>query len=266
MPSKELKTAKNIVKAAGKSILELYGKTTIEYKPDHSIVTKADLKSERLIRGNLYKDFPNDLVLGEELGLDSKKKQERTSNRVWVVDPLDGTTNFSIRNPFFCVTMSLVQDDEPILGVTYFPFQDELFWAEEGEGAFLNGKQIFVNEDLEPKTCVLTFCHGRDSNSLETVGKLFTHFKPINNKFRQIGAAALELAYVACGRTGTFFMPGVTPWDMSAGVVLVREAHGKVTDLVGKEFTKQSTTLLASTQSLHPWIVTQVEQALNREE
>ncbi|MFX1537480.1 MAG: inositol monophosphatase family protein [Promethearchaeota archaeon] len=265
MSSKELESAKNIAKAAGKAVLELYGKTVIEYKQDRSILTKADLKSERLIRGNLTKDFPNDLVLGEELGLSRGKNQEQASNRMWVVDPLDGTTNFAIRNPFFCVTISLVQDDEPILGTTYFPFQDELFWAEEGEGAFLNGKQIFVNEDLEPKTCVLTFCHGRDSKSIETVGKLFTHFKPINNKFRQIGAAALELAYVACGRTGTYFMPGVTPWDVSAGVVLVKEAHGRVTDLVGKEFTTQSTTLLASTQTLHPWAIAQVERALKKE-
>jgi myo-inositol-1(or 4)-monophosphatase len=141
------------------------------------------------------------------------------------------------------------------LGTVYYPFQRELFYSEKNNGAYLDDKQIFVSDEESIENSVLTYCSGRDNDSLTHVATLFRRFKLKNKKFRQIGAASLELCYVACGRTGGFIMPGVNPWDVAAGVIIVEEAGGETSDFEGKRFYLNSNNLIASNGRLHEKIL-----------
>jgi myo-inositol-1(or 4)-monophosphatase len=244
--SKELSSAIKIAKKAGQILINYYGQVGVDYKSDMSLVTEADIESEKVIKTYLSKLFPDYSLLGEETGYDDK-----FSDYIWIIDPLDGTTNYIIKNPFFSVSISLAYRNKPVLGIVYYPFQRELFYSEINNGAYLDEKQIFVSEEERIENSVLTYCSGRDYDSLRNVATLFRRFKLINNKFRQIGAASLELCYVACGRTGAFIMPGVNPWDVAAGIIIVEEAGGKISDFEGKSFYLNSNNLVASNGRLH---------------
>ena len=244
--SKELNSAIEIARKAGQILIDYYGRVRVDYKPDMSVVTEADIESERVIKTQLSKLFPYHSLLGEETGYDDK-----LSDYIWVIDPLDGTTNYVIKNPFFSVSISLTYRNRPVLGVVYYPFQRELFFSEKDDGAYLNYKQIFVSKEESIENSVLTYCSGRDYDSLKQVANLFQRFKLKNKKFRQIGAASLELCYVACGRTGGFLMPGVNPWDIAAGLIIVEEAGGETSDFKGKRFYLNSDNLMASNGRLH---------------
>lgn len=236
-------------KKAGKLVMKYYGsKLKIEYKEDKSRVTEVDFLSEKLIKNILKKNFPNHAILSEETGFDGSKED---TEYLWCVDPLDGTTNFSMRNPFFNISIALLKNKEPILGVVYYPPQNELFYAELGKGAYLNNIVIKVSSKETIAESILTFCNSRDKESKIKVGKIFAELKPINNYVRQIGSAALELCFVACGRVEVFFMIGVRSWDVSAGLLIVKEAGGEVTDFEGKPFIFDSKNLLATNGKIH---------------
>lgn len=242
----ELKAAINAAREAGRIQLEKYGKVSSRYKKDKTIVTDADVESEKAIIAALKMDFPDYSVLGEESGLEKKE-----SEYVWIIDPLDGTTNYSIKNPFFDISIALARGSEPILGVVYYPFQDEMFYAEKGMGAYMNDERIKVSNKNKIEESVLTFCHASDRDSVEKMSSIWKTWKLLNPKVRQIGAGALEMAYVACGRTECFLMIKMNPWDVAAGTILIREAGGRATDLQGEEFNIQSTDILASNGILH---------------
>ncbi|MBN2251811.1 MAG: inositol monophosphatase [Candidatus Altiarchaeota archaeon] len=248
--SKELDVAVAAARDAGGILMERYGKVSARFKSDHSIVTDADMESEKRIRGILGRDFPAYSFLGEESGMDRKD-----SEFTWVVDPLDGTTNYSIRNPFFNVSIALAKDQVPVLGVVYYPFQDELFHAVRGAGAFLNGERIHVSWIREMGDAMACFCHGHDAKTVERMAVYFRNFKLATDRFRQIGAAALELSYLACGRIDSFFMLKMNPWDVAAGSLLVSEAGGKVSDAEGNAFTLDSRDLVASNLLLHDQVL-----------
>ncbi|HEX55160.1 MAG: inositol monophosphatase [Candidatus Altiarchaeales archaeon] len=244
--SNELKTAIEASKKAGRILMDLYGKVKIKYKRDGTIITKADEMSEKLIRKILTNRFPDYSIIGEEFGF-----EEKSSEYLWAIDPLDGTTNYSIRNPFFNVSIALLDEEKPILGVVYYPFQDELFFAEIGKGAYLNNKRIYVSGEDKFENAVLTFCHRSDPESVERMAKIFREFKMRNPKVRQIGAAALEMCYVACARVESFLMINLNIWDVAAGAIIVKEAGGRVTDFDGNEFDINSKDILASNGLLH---------------
>lgn len=244
--SDELMAAVKAAKKAGKTLLSDYGDAVVRYKPDGSIVTSTDTRAESIIKKALAKSFPTYSFIGEESGAEDKG-----SDFVWVVDPLDGTTNFVIKNPFFAVSIGLAYRKRPILGVVHYPFQDETFCATRGEGAYLNDKPIKVSRRSKLETSVITFCHGRDRNSVAQMIEIFGRLKTINDRVRQVGAASLELCYVACGRTDCFVMPGAHAWDVAAGAVIVREAGGRVSDLQGTRFNTRSKSVLAANPDLH---------------
>lgn len=246
MRSKELRAATRAALEAGMVLMEYYGKVRAEYKSDRSIVTEADIKSEERIKSILESEFPTYSMLGEELGY-----VERDPNHSWVIDPLDGTTNYTMRTPFFSVSIGLMERGEPILGVVHYPHEGEVFRAERGGGAYLNEERIRVSDERDIEKSMLTFCHGRDEESTKAMVNIFGRLKLINNKVRQIGAASLELCYVACGRTDAFMMPGLNPWDVAAGALIVEEAGGRVSDFGGEPFHMNSRSLLASNGGLH---------------
>lgn len=243
----ELATARRAAIAAGAVLMKHYGNVDARQKKDGSLVTIADGESERLIKEMLSKAFPGYSFLGEEGGLDEKGSEFR-----WVVDPLDGTTNYSMKNPFFNVSIGLLKGGEPVLGVVFSPTQNELFTAVKGGGAFMNGRRIKVSAEADLSRAKVAFCHSRDKRSVEAISNIFHTMKSMNETFRQLGAGALELAYVACGRVDAFLSAGTHPWDVAAGLLIVREAGGIVTDFSGKEYGMYSPDILASNGSVHP--------------
>jgi len=246
MSTRELTVAIEAAETAGKILIEYYGKVRVSLKSDRSLVTEADVESEKRIRTILEGKFPTYSFLGEE-----SERRRMESEKTWVVDPLDGTTNYVMMNPFFDVSIALIQGSEPILGVVHYPFLNETYSAEKGKGAFLDGKKVHVSSDTILEDSIITFCHGLDKESTGRISRMFAHFKSINDKIRQLGAAALELSYVACGRTSCFFMPGINPWDVLAGLMLVEEAGGMVSDFSGHAFSANSKDILASNGKIH---------------
>jgi myo-inositol-1(or 4)-monophosphatase len=242
----ELEIAIEAVKKAGLIVKKYYGKVSASHKFDRSLTTKADMESENMIRDLLQKRFPDYSILGEETGRTGKE-----SDYLWVIDPLDGTTNYAFQNPFFDISLGLVYKSKPIMGVVFYPPQNELFYAEKGGGAYLNNARITVSDRNKFDDSIIAFCHGRDQQSVRRMINAFSRIKPVNNKVRQLGAAALELCYVACGRIDAFFMVGINPWDVAAGATILKEAGGKVSDFTGKDFDLTSHDILGSNTRIH---------------
>lgn len=222
----------------------------IQFKDKHEIVTTEDLRAEKKIVRILKKKFPNHSILSEEGG--GKKKK---SDYLWVIDPLDGTTNYSIGSPLFAVSISLFYKKKVILGVVFTPLTKELFVAEKNRGAYLNGKRIKVSKKKTLAKSLLTFCHGHKLRDIKRVTRIYQKFKLAGQDLRQLGAASLELGFVADGRTEAIIIPGAHQWDVAAGVLLVREANGRVTDFKGKEWNLNSKDMVATNGRIHKEIL-----------
>ncbi|MHA2203517.1 MAG: inositol monophosphatase family protein [Candidatus Hodarchaeales archaeon] len=261
MKSEFLNIAIEASRMAGKLILDLFHRDLeIVFKSDQSIVTDADLKADSLIKSIINKNFPSHDILSEESG-----RENHSSDYLWVIDPLDGSSNFSVRNPFFAVSIGLLREDRPLLGVVYSPFQDELFYAESNNGAYLNEEIISVDEKATLESSFIAFCNGRDLKSRKQIIKIYRELKLRNNRFRQIGAAALELCYVAAGRFGAFIMPGLNSWDVFAGALIVIEANGITTDFKNNSFNLASSNIIASSPSIHPILLDFVKDTSKKE-
>jgi len=236
------------VKKAGKELLKIYnsGKFTAQYKSKHQLVTSADMIANTIITQAIKKNFSDHAILSEETGRSKNK-----SDYLWVIDPLDGTTNFFMHNPLFAISIALVHKEKIILGVVYAPAVDELYVAEPGKGAKLNGKKLKVSNRKTIKQALLTYCHGTGIPSWKKAIKMYSYYKLRASFIRQLGSASLELGYVAAGRTDSIIIPGAHPWDAAAGVLIVREAGGKVTDFENKEWTIKSKDMAASNKKIH---------------
>jgi myo-inositol-1(or 4)-monophosphatase len=221
-----------------------FNRGTVKLKAHHEILTKADLMSEKIIITEIRKNFPKHRILSEEKG-----KIDSRSDYLWVIDPLDGTTNFSMHNPLWSVSIGVAFRGRIVLGIIYAPFLDELYIAEKGNGASRNGKKISVSKHT--KKSLHTFCHGRNEKDVKRALKYYRKQKLNELDCRQLGSAALELAYVASGRIESIMIPGASSWDVAAGVLLVREAGGKVTDFQGREWRLTSKDMLASNGRVH---------------
>ena len=248
----ELLTAACRAALTGGSILkELYDKPhEITMKGSINLVTEADIASETVIMASLEEDAPGISILAEESG---KKEQGMERDLLWVVDPLDGTNNYAHGVPFFCTSIALLENGKPKVGAVYHPLLDELFCAAEGSGAWLNGKRINVTDTpvLVQALVATGFpydIHKRLSEILNQIGTILPKVRDI----RRAGAAALDLAYVACGRFDCFYEQDLEPWDTAAGWLLVQEAGGKISDFSGKPYSCFHNEILASNAPLHP--------------
>lgn len=213
------------------------------------ITTKYDEESDRMIIKAISEKYPSYNIWTEESGVTN-----RGSEYTWIVDPLDGTVNFASCNPLFCVTIALLRKGEPILGVTYAPVIDELFAAERGRGAFLNREEISVSAAEKLKECYVYFCEGGDRNRLRT-GEINGAVYPQVKDLRKLGSAGLEAAWIACGRGDAYVTTKIEPWDIAAGVLLVREAGGKVTDFSGRAWKPERSDLVFSNGRIHERIL-----------
>ena len=212
-----------------------------------NLVTDVDRRAEELIIGTIRKAYPDHGFLAEESG-----GGETPADYRWVIDPLDGTTNFTHGLPIFCTSIGLEHRGKLLLGVVYDPNQDELFTAEAGKGAFLNGKRIRVSgtATLTDSLLVTGFPYNIRENPDHAI-QHFNNFLTRSRAVRRLGSAALDLCYVACGRFDGFWEVALNPWDMAAGVLIVSEAGGKITDFQGRPSTIYQKQMLASNGKIH---------------
>lgn len=212
------------------------------------LVTAADLASEAMILDILQRHFPNHAILAEESG----KLGNVESDYLWVIDPLDGTTNYAHQYPFFAASIGLLVAGVPQVGVIFDPFHNELFRAAIGLGATCNRRPIQVSQtaELSKSLLVTGFAYDRrettDNNYTE-----FCHLTHLTQGVRRSGSAALDLAHVACGRLDGYWERGIAPWDIAAGIVLVEEAGGKVTAYDGSPIRIESGRILATNSHIH---------------
>ncbi len=236
---------------AGSIIRKLYTQPhTIEMKGVINLVTEADIAAESAVIASLNEDVPGIAILAEESSGDNPKAP---SGLVWVIDPLDGTTNFAHGFPFFAVSIALLKDGIPQLGVIYCPMQDELFAACTSCGAWLNGKSIRVTDTkFLVEALIATGFPYEIHQNLDIVLAQMRAVLPKVRDIRRAGAAAVDLAYVACGRLDGFWEMNLQPWDTAAGWLLVTEAGGTVTNYDGRQFSPFVPEILASNTALHP--------------
>jgi myo-inositol-1(or 4)-monophosphatase len=249
-----------IAREAGALLMEYFRqRVKVEYKGEADLVTVADRESEKLIRERIGQLWPTHDILGEEGGLSDIGSDYR-----WYVDPLDGTTNFAHGFPVFCVSMALEHNGERVAGVIYDPTRDELFAAEQGSGAYLNQQRIHVSSTsgLAESLVATGFpSHKRHKNP----NIFFYHQITLRTHgVRRAGSAALDLCCVACGRFDGFWEFNLKPWDTAAGVLIVQEAGGEVTDFKGGAFQLNSHETLASNGLVHPALLREFEQIFNR--
>lgn len=237
---------------AGQFIRSRLGKSKIiGYKGEINLVTDVDKESENIIIKHLKATFPHYHFLAEEKG-----GKARGCDYRWVIDPLDGTTNFAHGFPFFCVSIALEKECKSILGVVYDPMREELFHAEKGKGAFLNNKRIHVSRTPRLKNSLLAtgFAYGfkkaRRSN-LEN----FLSFMLNARAIRRAGSAALDLCYVACGRFDGFWELNLHPWDTAAASLIVKEAKGKVSKFNSQHYSHYDKEILASNGKVHSQMI-----------
>jgi myo-inositol-1(or 4)-monophosphatase len=239
--------AEAIAREAGALLLHYFHqRVKIEYKGDVDLVTVADRSSEKLIVERVRAAWPEHDIVGEE-----GTRQETGAEYRWYIDPLDGTTNFAHGYPVFCVSMGLEHRGEMVAGVLYDPTRDELFAAEKGTGAFLNGEAIHVSQTKRLNESLLgtgfpSFKRHKNPN-IHFYHQITLH----SHGVRRAGSAALDLANVASGRYDGFWEFNLNPWDTSAGSLLVTEAGGKVTRFDGSPFRLDSKETLASNGLLH---------------
>jgi len=250
------KTAIDIAYQAGNLLLEkLHSGFSVEHKGDIDLVTDADRASEKLVTSKLLEAFPSHSILAEEQGIlgnqDSKYR--------WVIDPIDGTTNFAHRFGYFAVSIALLKNDEPLLGVVFNPLADEMFVAEKGKGAFLNGQSIRVSrtKTLNESLLVSGFPYDIKTTEQDNLAN-FARLTKLTQGVRRTGSAALDLCHVACGRFDGYWEFSLNPWDVAGGVVILTEAGGWISQINGDKFTIDCGQVLATNGEIHSELLGQL--------
>ncbi|MCX5782616.1 MAG: inositol monophosphatase family protein [Elusimicrobia bacterium] len=245
--NKYTQTAVKAAIAGGKILLKYYNKPlTVNFKGKFDPVTIADKLSQKVIIENVKRDFPNHSFLAEE-----DNNLSCDMENCWVIDPLDGTVNFIHKIPLFCVSIAYKYKNKIISGVIHCPVLKETFIAEKNKGAYLNGKKISVScvNNLARSLVVTGFPY--DRSRLKRVIKNLGNILGETQGIRRLGSAAMDLAYVACGRFEAFWEEGLNPWDSAAGALIVEEAGGKVTDYNGEKCFEKKRHILATNGLVH---------------
>lgn len=249
----ELRTAMEAAAAAGRLIAAPGGAARIREKGRADLVTEVDEAAERAVAEVIRARHPGDAIVGEELSSDAVHHGRR-----WYVDPIDGTTNFVHGHPFVCVSIAFADDEGLAASVIHAPFLGETYHAVRGGGAFLDGARIRVSDAAEPGASLLAtgFPFKQGKGKLDAYMLLVADAVRQTHDVRRAGSAALDLAFVAAGRVEGFFEVGLSPWDVAAGALLVREAGGRVTGWPGDDDPDpvRSGRVLASNGRIHAWL------------
>jgi len=245
-----LQTAVDAAKQGAYMLRQHWGKLEDVREKSHvgDLVTEADGASEEAVLERLQTAFPDHAVLCEESGL----HQVENAEYLWAVDPLDGTTNYTHQLPLAAVSIALLHKGEPIVGVVYNPFMEELFSAVKGEGAILNGEKIRVSATSELSKSLLAtgFAYDRQE-SADNNYREFCYLTGLTQGVRRLGSAALDLAFVAAGRYDGFWERGLNLWDIAAGALLVQEAGGRISSYENSSVDLNSGRILASNGPIH---------------
>ena len=248
-----LNFAIQVARDAGNILVDRLGRALqVSNKGTIDLVTEADLASEKLIIERIRSHYPRHAILAEESGAsEGDPANPLGSEWRWIIDPLDGTTNYAHGYPCFCVSIGVERAGKLELGVVYDPMRNEMFAVERGQGATLNERPIRVSQVEELGRAML--CTGFPYNVRERpdFARDFTNFTMEAQAVRRDGSAALDLAYIACGRFDGFWEDGLNPWDVAAGVLLIEEAGGKITNFEGAPLDIYSPKVLASNGLVH---------------
>ncbi len=248
---------KEIGRIASKILINYYGKIeNYQFKGSVDILTEADKECEKTVIEKILSQFPKDSILAEESG---ETKSFKKSEYLWIIDPLDGTTNFAHGYPFFAFSCALQKNEETIAALVEVPFLKETFFAGKGKGAYLNESKISVSKVTELKKSLLVT--GLPYFRAKVVDDLLSKMKKavLNGQgLRRGGAAAVDLCYIACGRLDGYFEIGLKPWDTAAGVLIVEEAGGKVTDYSGNKFSIYGKEIVATNSLIHNELIEKV--------
>ena len=250
----ELEAARQAAQQAGQVLLDWMGRFSVRRKSGYNdLVTEADFAAQETVLGILRRRFPNDRFIAEEE--DPQAGSNAEASRCWYIDPLDGTTNYVHGFGFFCVSIGLVQDGRPVVGIIYDPTRQECFAAAAGHGTTCN--DVPLHSSGVDRLADALICGGLPNNVNEQPEELriFSEIARRVQSIRRTGSSALALAYVAAGRVDGFWASQLMPWDAAAGVILTREAGGNVTTLDGEPFTVDSPPTLATNGVLHPELV-----------
>lgn len=243
-PSDLLTTAVNAAREAGHLLVARIGHPQeMRFKGRRNLVTEVDVEAERLIKGSIRAEFPDHAILGEEEG-----GAKSSGGYGWVIDPIDGTTNFASGIPHFAVSIGLSLDNEMVLGVILNPVSEELFTAVLGRGARLNGEPIHVSEETDLRAAMVSLGLGYDDTkavlSMDSIARL----RPVIRGLRMSGCASLDLSFVACGRFEVFFHRFLKPWDVGAGQLMVTEAGGVVRDFEELDSSTNTRSVIAGSE------------------
>lgn len=262
---KELEVAKEAAREAAALVKEMrdHAGFDIELKGKNDLVTDADLASEKKIIEILKKAYPEDSILAEE----SAQKKELPDGRIWIIDPIDGTTNFAHSFPVYCISIALWEESEPRVGLVLELATDEWFTAIAGQGAYRNGKAISVSpvEEAGDSLIGTGFPYndlGMAENYLRMLHKLMSQTHGI----RRPGAAAWDLCNVACGRYEGFYEYGLNPWDVAAGALIVQEAGGVVSDWTGRQDWLFGKRIITGNQPIHDFLQNQIKETFSKAE
>jgi myo-inositol-1(or 4)-monophosphatase len=250
MPIHLLQIAKKLAHDAGQLALQIQERGfKVETKGNHTnMVTEADKACEQLIIKTIKQNFPDHEILGEESGKTAGKGRFK-----WIIDPIDGTTNFAHGMPIFGISIAVIEDGNPIIGIVEIPSLRETFWAQKGKGAFLNEQQIHVSKTHKVADALLAtgFPYNRTGKRYEMAEKLFKEFYQPCHGVRRLGAASIDLCFVAAGRYDGFWEYDLKPWDIAAGKIIIEEAGGLVTNMDGSKLDPKKEAILATNGLLH---------------
>ena len=243
-----LNIAIQAARAAADIILQTNRDITVETKQRSDYVTNVDRLSEAAIIDVVRSNYPDHKILAEE-----SSRDDTTVGYRWIIDPIDGTTNFIHGLPVFSISIAVEKDGEIIIGVIYDMTRDEMFYAEHGKGAFLNGKPIQVTSLQKPEFALLaTGFPFKQKHFIELYLKSFALLFQKVSAIRRLGSAAIDMAYLACGRVDGFWEIGLSPWDIAAGSLIIREAGGIISDFSGDDNYLKTGNVIASNTLLHP--------------
>lgn len=242
------RVALKAVKEGGAVLIQHFGKVkSIDYKGEINLVTEVDRQSEQKIVSIIKDKYPDHSILAEETG-----DSGGSSPFKWIIDPLDGTTNYAHSYPCFCVSLAIEYEGEVIYGAVYDPMREEIFTAEKGDGAYVNGKIIKVSSTQELNHSLLCTGFPYDiRDDIESNILNFRNFLMKSQAVRRDGSAALDLCYVAAGRFDGFWEQKLFPWDVAAGSLLITEAGGKLSNFKDKKFNIYDTEIVASNGIIH---------------
>lgn len=242
-----LQTASEAAQRAGRMIAERYpGGRSITVKGFRDLVTDADVAAEEVIIDLIQARFPDHTIVSEEAG-----GSETRSDYTWIVDPLDGTTNYTHHHPVFAVSIGVLKGGEPLIGVIYDPLRDHTFVAEQGCGARLNDKPIHVSRTARLENALVGLDWGHSNEVRERILLFLHRIVPKCDTLRVLGSATLALAYVAAGWLDAYFHIGLKPWDTAAGILIITEAGGRCSTLEGEPYRVGLPGCLATNDLIH---------------